>query len=267
MYDGITGLWGRRELLWILVCRNLKIRYKGSALGFFWSLLSPMLLILIYAVFAAILRFSDGRPNYLQFLVTGIVAWQLLSMCLNDSLYAVMGNVNLVKKTAFPRIILPMAMVLANLINFMLTLCVLLMYLLVMRMPMEYLWLLPAVLLAQTGLCFGAALILSAANVFLRDTEHILGVSTLAWFFLSPIFYPVEMQMQFLPEGVGWLIFLNPMTGIVWSYRRIMMASAMPDLLSVPVAGLTLSALVCAAVLWLGIIVFQKFQSRFGDVL
>lgn len=267
MVTTCKAMWRWRELLWILVCRNLKIRYKGSTLGFFWSLLSPVLLILIYAVFAAILRFNEGRPNYLQFLVIGIAVWQFLSMCLNDSLYAVMGNVNLVKKTAFPRVILPLAMVCANLINFLLTWCVLLLYLLLMRMPMDHIYLLPFILLVQTALCLGAALILSTSNVFLRDTEHILGIGTLAWFFLSPIFYPVEMQMNFLPPSASWLVFLNPMTGIVWCYRRVLMSTAMPDLQTVPVSGPLISLLVCLVVLAIGLITFQKAQVRFGDVL
>ncbi len=260
-------MWRWRELLWILVCRNLKIRYKGSSLGFFWSLLSPVLLILIYAIFATILRFNEGRPHYLQFLVIGIAVWQFLAMCLNDSLYAVMGNVNLVKKTAFPRIILPLAMVCANVINFLLTWCVLLLYLLLVGMPMQYLYLLPVVLLVQATLCFGMALILSSSNVFLRDTEHMLGIGTLAWFFLSPIFYPVEMQLQFLPSKAAWLAFLNPMTGIAWCYRRLLMSSAMPDLQGVPVACLTTSLTVCLVVLVIGLFTFQHTQTKFGDVL
>ena len=267
MISGVKTMWRWRELLWILVCRNLKIRYKGSTLGFFWSLLGPVLLILIYAVFAAILRFNQGKPNYLQFLVIGICVWQFLAMCLNDSLYAVMGNVNLVKKTAFPRIILPLAMVCANVINFLLTWSVLMAYLLLVGMPVQHLYLLPAVLLVQTALCFGMALILSTSNVFLRDTEHMLGVGTLAWFFLSPIFYPVEMQLRFLPSTLGWLAFLNPMTGIVWSYRRLLMSAAMPDLQVLPAGGLWVSLLVCLVVLGIGLFTFQHAQSEFGDVL
>ena len=266
MIEALKEVWRRRELLWILVARNLKIRYKHSVLGFFWSLLGPLLLILIYATFAAILRFSAGRPNYLQFLVIGIVVWQFLSMCLNDSLYAVMGNVNLVKKTAFPRIILPLAMVLANLANFLLTWIVLFLYLLVVRMSFQHLELLLVVLLVQFALCLGLAMGLSAINVFFRDTEHILGVGTLAWFFMTPIFYPVSMQLEKLPAGAGWLAFLNPMTGIVWAYRTLLMGDKLPDM-AVPRSYLLVSAVVCFAMLGIGFAVFHKLQGRFGDEL
>ncbi len=263
----------RRELLLILVSRNLKIRYKQSVLGFFWSLLGPLLMIVVYAVFASILKFNSGRPHYLQFLVVGIVTWQFLAMCLNDSLYAVMGNANLIKKTRFPRIILPLAMVLANLANFLLSWAVLLTYLVWMRLPFEHLWLLPFIILLQTCLCLGMALILSTANVFFRDTEHILGVGILAWFFLSPVFYPVSMQLDKLGElgaasgALRYAAFLNPMTGIVWLYRRVLMSTQTGDIAALAPGQLGISVAVCFALLLIGFVVFQTCEPRFGDEL
>ncbi len=267
MLDTMQTIWTRRELLGILIIRNLKIRYKGSMLGFFWSLLSPALLIVIYGVFAAILRFNEGRPHYLIFLVTGIIIWQFLNMCLNDSLHVVLGNANLVKKTAFPRLILPLSMVLANLINFLLTLLVLILFLLIMRMPLPGLGMVPVVVIWQMLLCLGLAGILSAANVYMRDTEHILGVGSLAWFFLSPVFYPIELQMEFLPEHLSWLPFLNPMTGILYIYRLLLMGGEMPDVLVIPGWWLLISAGVSLVVFAVGYVVFQKSQRGFGDVL
>lgn len=251
-----------RELLGMLVGRNLKIRYKSSVLGFFWSLLTPLFFIGIYAVFARILRFNDGRPGYLQFLIVGIIIWQFLSMCLNDSLGAIVGNSNLVKKTAFPRIVLPLAMVLANLINFLLTCLVLGLYLFLAPVSSGVLlWLLPA-LLTQCALCLGLALLLSAGNVFFRDTEHILGVLQLAWFFLTPIFYPVDMQMAFFPPTWSWLVFLNPMTGILSVYRAALVGDVLPA--AVPVL---VSFLVAWGLLVMGVMVFEKVQVLFGDEL
>ena len=267
MLETIRAIWMRRELLGILVIRNLKIRYKGSVLGFFWSLLSPALLIVIYGVFAAILRFNAGRPHYLEFLVSGIVVWQFLGMCLNDSLHVVLGNANLVKKTAFPRFILPISMVLANLVNFLLTLLVLVVYLLFAGMPLLGFYLIPVVLLLQMMLCLGLACILSTSNVFMRDTEHILGIGSLAWFFLSPVFYPIQMQLEFLPEHLGWLPFLNPMAGILYAYRTLMMGVLMPDTHAVPGWWLLVSVAVCLVVFGLGYFVFQRAQRAFGDVL
>lgn len=255
----------RRELLWLLVDRNLKIRYKSSVLGFFWSLLTPLLLIVIYAVFASILKFNLGRPNYLQMLVTGIITWQFLAMCLNDSLSAVMGNANLIKKTAFPRMILPLSMVLANLVNFVLTLVVLGVYLQLTGLSFCYMYWLPLLMVTQVALCLGMALLLSAGNVFFRDTEHILGVLTLAWFFMTPIFYEVSMQREAVGRlfpGNDWLVFLNPMTGLVCAYRTLFMGMTHPGR-----HYLAISFAVAWAVLVLGTIVFQKTQARFADEL
>lgn len=258
----ILQIWERKELLWILVVRNLKIRYKNSALGFFWSLLTPLVFILIYAVFAKILRFNEGQPWYLQMLVTGIVIWQFLSMCLNDSLHAVTGSTNLVKKTSFPRIILPLSTVAANLINFLLTILVLCAYLLIVGLRPTHIWLFPAVLITNAALCLGLALLLSSANVFFRDTEHIIGVSTLAWFFLTPIFYEVGRQIHFVPDGFEWMVYLNPMTGIVSAYRYIFM--------SIPTSSpsdIAISSFICWLVLLIGVYVFQKAQVSFADEL
>jgi ABC-2 type transport system permease protein len=183
-------------------------------------------------------------------------------MCLNDSLGAVAGNSNLVKKTAFPRIILPLSTVAANLINFMLTLVVLTIYLLAMGLRPTHLYGLPVVILTHGALCLGLALIISAANVYFRDTEHIIGVSTLAWFFLTPIFYYVTKQLSFMPDHLKWMVYLNPMTGTVAAYRFIFMSIPTSSL-----GDLGVSAAVCWVVLLIGVIVFQKAQKSFADVL
>jgi lipopolysaccharide transport system permease protein len=255
-------VWDRRELLWILCVRNLKIRYKNSFLGFFWSLLSPLFMILVYAIFARILRFSAGSPHYLQFLVTGLIVWQFLLLCLNDSLHAVVGSTNLIKKTAFPRIILPLSTVAANLLNFLLTLAVLAVFLLFTHMSFSGLQWLPLVVLTHTALCLGAGLVIATANVFFRDTQHILQVVTLAWFFLTPIFYTLRMQIDTLPDTLRPAAFLNPMTGLVCAYRSILMAEPVPDL-----PGMALSLCVCWATLLFGLWMFRRNETRFGDEL
>jgi lipopolysaccharide transport system permease protein len=252
----------RRELLAILVSRNLKIRYKSSVLGFFWTLLGPLCMIAIYGVFAALLKFSNMRLHYLEYLITGLIAWQFLLMCLGDSLHAIMGNANLVKKTSFPRIVLPLSMVTANLINFFLTLAVLTCYLLFASTSFGPLYLFPLVLLTHVALCLGMSLLLSTSNVFFRDTEHLLGIVTLAWFFMSPIMYPISMQLQHMPENLQWLPFLNPLSGILSVYRSIFI-----DDPSVPMAYLAISFAMCWVILFIGIAVFQKVQVRFGDEL
>ncbi len=262
----LSAIYDRRELLAMLAARNLKIRYKGSVLGFFWSLLTPAAFIAIYAVFAGILGLRGrmvgaGGTGFLPFLVTGIVVWQFTATCFNDALHAVAGNANLVKKAAFPRLMLPLAMVLANGCNFLLTLAVLLVYLLCAGTTFGPAWLLPAAVAAQTALSLGLALLVSTANVFFRDTEHIVGTAGLAWFFLTPVFYPVTMQAEFLGTAPRWLIYLNPMTGILDVYRAAFLG------LPARPADFAVSALTALATLLLGAAVFRAAEGAFGDVL
>jgi len=260
MFGWLKEVFQRRELLLILVVRNLKIRYKNSALGFFWSLLSPLFLILIYAVFLRVMRFAWDLPV----LVTGIIVWQFLALCLGDSLHAVVGNANLVTKASFPRIILPLAMTGANLVNFLLSFAVLCVYLVVVRVDAGAVLWLPLILLTQFALCFGVALIISCANVFFRDTEHILSVVMLAWFFLTPVIYPIEIVFESpsLPWWTPIAYHLNPMTGIVTAYRAVLLSSPLPGSGLLP-----LSFCVAWAVPLVGFFLFQRLEGRFGDEL
>lgn len=253
-----ADLYRHRELLGILVARNLKIRYRGSALGFFWTLLNPIFFIVIYATFLGLLKVDIGLP----LLVTGIIVWNFFDMTLSDGLYAVIGNANLVKKTAFTRLILPLSMVISNTVNFLLSLVVLFAYLLIDGQSIQHLWLLPLLVLTQAALCLGMALIVSTLNVYFRDTEHLLGVGKLAWFFLTPVIYPIAFVFEHVPPLVQKLAFLNPMTGVITAYRWVMLSSDIiaPRL----VLG---SHLICWGVLVVGVLVFQRYQRGFADVL
>lgn len=266
----LQAILARRELTAILVQRNLKIRYKGSALGFFWSLLTPGLMICIYAVFAHILKFNNGNPHYLQFLVCGIIIWQFTAGALNDSLAAIGGNANLVKKVAFPRVILPLSTVLANAINFLLTFAILLVYLFFSGAlePTRIYLLLPAMCL-HLMLAIGLSCLVATTNVFYRDTEHIVGVGTLAWFFLSPVFYALDMQLGILPAGLAVLVFLNPMTGILALYRAALMGLPLVPIghdLSA-LGAISLSTVVCVIVLAIGLQAIRTGNRYFGDIL
>jgi lipopolysaccharide transport system permease protein len=261
MFTMIKDICRNKELLLILAERNIKIRYKNSALGFFWTLLGPLFLILIYAFFLRVMRF----PMSLPILVTGIIVWQYLAMCLNDSLNSIVGNANLVTKAAFPRIILPVSMVTSNLLNLLLSGLVLFAYLLIAKAHIGFLPWLPLIIISQFALCLGVALIISCSNVFFKDTEHILSVIMLAWFFLTPVIYPMSLVIgpkSTLPYWIHVLFFFNPMTGIVTAYRMV--------LLSAPNPGTNLMAL-SFGVAWLipviGIGLFQACQDKFGDEL
>ncbi|MEI6809695.1 MAG: ABC transporter permease [bacterium] len=263
MWNLKSNLSKHYDLIAIMVGRNLKIRYKRSALGFFWTLLNPLFFILIYAVFLKILKCYDkDNPLFLPMLVTGVITWQFLAMCLNDSLNSILGNANLVARTVFPRIILPLSMTISNVINFLLSLLILAGYAAILKfggfapVHFHYLWFLPVIVLTHFALCLGLGLFLSALNVFYRDTEHMVSVALLAWFFLTPIIYP----LMAIPQEYQRLAFLNPMTGIVTAYRTVLLGTPImaPRL---TVMAFAIAWLICFA----GIAFFQKVQKRFVD--
>jgi len=259
MFRILHDIVSRRELLAMLVVRNIKIRYKESVLGFLWTLLGPVFLIVIYAVFLKIMKFAMPLPM----LVTGIFVWQYLVMSLGDSTNAIVGNANLIKKASFPRVLLPFSMVLGNFVNFLLSLVIVVAYLKIVGLPFGSLAWLPLAMLTQVALCTGVSLFLSSVNVFFRDVQHLMGVFTMAWFFMTPVIYGPEMVTQkFSDPLIHQLFYLNPMTGLLALYRTALMGEALP---SVALWGpsLLVSWLVCVV----GILVFQRLQKRFADEL
>ncbi len=259
----LKDIFARRDLLGMLVARNIKIRYKASALGFLWTLLGPIFLIAIYALFIkGIMKFPMPMPV----LVSGIFVWQFLAMCLGDSSFAIIGNANLVKKACFPRILLPLSIVLANFVNFLLSLLVMLGYLLFQNPDFSAAGWLPVAMLAHLAICLGVSLALCALNVFFRDVQHMTGIFTMAWFFATPVVYDLSMPSLsgFVTTHpvLGTLYFLNPMAGILSLYRTALLGSPLPDLSLVG-----LSAGVALVVLVAGLWIFQKLQPRFADEL
>ena len=245
----------RQELLWLLVKRTLKIRYKSSVLGFFWTLLNPLFMILIYLVFIKIMRFNTP----LAILLTGIIPWQFLVMSLNDALGIIVGNANLIKKTQFPRIILPMGMLIANLINFLLSLGVLVCFLALLRIPLTYkIVFVPFIVCIHCCFISGLVFIITTLNVFFKDIEHLLGVVLLAWFFVTPLVYPISLVPQIFLS----FYMLNPMVGIVELYRSVFLGMPFPGWYPV-IAAVSFSVVI----LWIGLWVFYKGEVYFADEL
>lgn len=266
MFKRIAEIYNHRELLWNLVVRNLKIRYQSSVLGFFWTLLNPLFMMLIYLViFVHIMKIKIG----VEYLLTGLIPWQFFAMSLSDAANSIVGHSNLVKKTHFPRIILPLAMVVANLINFLLSLLVLFVFLIIGNLFWKFgisftfhLLYLPLIILFQTILCLGLALIIACSNVYFRDTEHILSITLMAWFFLTPIIYPLDLAFGALSGKLFYLYLINPMTPIAIVYRGIFLGSALDTS-----PFLFLSFCLPGIILAIGAYVFFKFEGDFADVL
>lgn len=216
----MANLWRYRELLGNLVRKELKVKYKNSALGFVWSLLNPVLyLVVFWVVFDLVL--GSGIPDFPVFLLAGLLPWNLFSTSLGSSTSSIVGNAALVNKVHFPREVLPLAGIGAALVHFGLQTVVLIAALGVFRFAPAWEYLPLVVLALVVLLVLGAALgiALAAINVYLRDTEHLLELAMLAWFWVTPIVYQYQLVAGKL-GGKSALMLINPLVPIVLVFQR-----------------------------------------------
>jgi ABC-2 type transport system permease protein len=215
-----VAVWRYRELLANLTRKELKVKYKNSVLGFAWSLLNPILyLVVYYVVFQVVL--GTGIPYFAIFFLSGLLPWNFFSTALAGGTISIVDNRGLVSKVWFPREILPLASIGAAMVHFFLQALVLALTMVVFQYapsPVFMLLLIPALITLVTFLA-ALAIALSAVNVYLRDTQHFLELVVLAWFWLTPIVYSFELVREKL-DNLWWLFLANPMTDIVLVFQR-----------------------------------------------
>ncbi len=266
-----------RELLANLVRKELKIKYKNSALGFVWSLATPLLYLVVFSV-ALTGLLGQGMPQYYFFLLSGLLAWNLFSAATTASTQAIVSNASLVTKIYFRREVLPLSAIGAALVHFLLQLSVLLGAMLVLQHYRFWdagLFLLPLAVAAQVLLLVGMSFVLTTANVYYRDVQHLLEIALLAWFWLTPIVYSTSLVSD---RPSFWRLYLmNPMTPIVMSYQRALYSRVVnPDdgtriLVDAPIAWyaqrLGYVALLGLVILGAGWLLFRKLDGRLADEL
>jgi len=216
-----ANVWRYRELLGNLVRKELKVKYKNSVLGFLWTLLNPMLYLVVFSlVFQEILRVQI--PYYAIFFLSGLLAWNFFTTAVTAGTASIVGNAQLVQKVWFPREVLPLASMGAAMVHFFLQLLVLAGAMaLFQRAPSAdfAVALVPAVLVLLV-LCAALSIALSAVNVYLRDTQHLLEVGMLAWFWMSAIVYPYSLISSRLSQEREWVASLNPMIPVVTTFQK-----------------------------------------------
>jgi lipopolysaccharide transport system permease protein len=258
--------WSYHDLLRNLLARDLKVRYKHSALGFFWSLLRPLLVIAVL-VFVFQVLLETSIPHFALFIVIGYLVWSYAADALSAAVRSIVSNAALVKRVYFPRELLPAAAVFSHLVHFLLALTLVFPLLLLDGIPLtaQALWL-PSLILFQTMFLLGVGLLLAAANVFYRDVEAALDPLLIAWFFATPILYDLGtvFSKEWAGINLGWLVHaLNPMASFITSYRIVLMGGGVaPD----PAFMLRTYA-TAAVVLTLGYAVFKACEARFGEEL
>jgi ABC-type polysaccharide/polyol phosphate export permease len=243
-----------RELIWALAVKELTIRYKRSILGFLWALLNPMLLMLVLTVvFSKIL--VAQLPHYSVFLMSVLLPWTFFSQSLSYAAESIVGNGDLIKKVRVAKLVFPVAAVVSNLINLLLSFISLILIVVATRHPFYWTWLyLPVPLLALVLLTLGATFFFAALNVYYRDVSHILQIVLQIWLYLTPIIYSLDA----IPQKYRVFFKLNPLSYALNGFRLGVYYGMLPTVESV------VASYVCGlAALYFGFRIFRRYQHDF----
>lgn len=252
-------LYAYREMLRSLVHRDLRGRYKGSVLGFLWTFLNPLLQLAVYTIlFSHIIRM--GINDYYLFLFVALIPWMFFSSSIMGGSTSILSNQSMVTKIYFPREVLPISVVTGAFVNMLYCFIVVLAVVLVFSDRVNFVaWFyLPVIAIIEYILALGFALIAAAVTVYIRDLEHILGIVTMAWQFLTPVMYGIDM----VPDEYLFIFNLNPMSPIIVAYRDILYYGRIPHmetLISALVFGILFAIL--------GFIVFGRLKRNFAEEL
>ena len=266
--DLLRDLWRYRELSVKLASKDIKVRYKHPILGFLWALLVPTSMILILTfIFSVLLKVPNEGVPFVVYISTAMFPWTFFQLALGSSVTSVVDSGSLIKKVYFPRELIPLSIVLANLVNFVLSLALLVLALRFFDIAWSWrLILLPAIIVLHLTLTAGLALLVSALQVEFRDMKYIVEIGLVLWFYLVPVFYPLTI-FQLYPPPVVLLYLMNPMVGIVTFYRWALLpgyTTLLPIFISwTGLMGYTV--IVSIAILMLGASVFRRRQSVFAD--
>jgi lipopolysaccharide transport system permease protein len=256
----LRELWQYRELLYFLIWRDIKVRYKQTALGVAWAIIQPFFTMLVFTLFFGRLANiqSDGIP-YALFSFAALVPWMFFANGLSQSADSLVGSANLIKKIYFPRLVVPLAAVLSGVVDFALAFLVLVGMILYFGIvpTLNVIWLPPLLLLALVT-ALGVGLWLSALNVEFRDVRYAVPFLIQVWLFATPIAYPSSL----LPEPWRTLYGINPMAGVVEGFRWELVGTNIA-----PGAMILVSALVAVAILISGAYYFRRMEKTFADVV
>jgi ABC-type polysaccharide/polyol phosphate export permease len=259
MTGGMTRVWHYRHLLRNLVAKELQLKYRGSVLGFAWSILIPILMIAVYALAFTYVMNVD-TPRFVLYLLIGLLAWNFFGGAIGGATEAVSSGGSLLKSVVFPRAVLPLSVVLFNLVQYLLTLAVFLPVMLLVYgvRPTWLMLLFPVFLVLQVLFITGLALGLSAATALFRDVRHLVDVGIGMLFWATPIIY----EMKRVPEQVQFLALLSPAAPFIRAYQDIFYYGTMPELTIWVVAiCYAFGGFVC------GLSVFLAYEGRFSELV
>lgn len=250
--------WHYRELLTNLAKREITVRYKQSILGYAWVIINPLFQILVISfVFSTILKVPTIGVPFVIFLSVALLPWTLFSTSLTSSTNALVNNSNLITKIYFPREILIYSTILSKIVDFALSLIILVGLIIWFQIPIHaYILWVPIIFIIQIILTTGLSLLLAAFNLFYRDIQYILTLTLTLWFYITPIAYPVEI----IPERIRFLFSLNPMAVIVNAYREVVIGQGNPN-----IPSLLIAFAISVGIFIFAFFIFKKLEKSFAD--
>jgi len=256
----LRALWCYRELLYFLTWRDIKVRYKQTALGIAWAIIQPLFLMGAFSLFFGRLAKvpSDGLP-YPIFALSALLPWQLFSYALNQSSNSLVANDRLISKVYFPRLIIPLSAVLPGVLDFLIGFAILLVFMFLYGVsPGSAFWSAPLFLLLTVLTALAVGLWLSALNIKYRDVRYTIPFILQFWFFVSPVVYPSSL----VPGPWRWLYALNPMVGVIEGFRWALLGTTQR-----PGSELMMSSTVVLLLLVGGLYYFRRMEKSFADVV
>lgn len=254
-------IWDYKDLMFYLVKRDLKVRFQQTFIGVLWLVLQPLIqMTIFYIIFGILVKVPTGEVPYSVFYLSGYVIWQLFNQVVSLCAYSLLNNVGIITKIYFPRLILPISATISSIIDFVISFCVLLIFLFFNHYLISWRYVLIPLLVSITLIfSLGVGLLFGALMVIFRDTKNLLGFIMQIWMFVSPIMYPITIA----PESSRYLFYLNPLTGIIDAFRWIFLHNYNePNL-----AYLAVSAIVGLVLLCFGLIFFKSMENRIADVM
>lgn len=252
----LKEIYKYREMIISLVRKDLRTRYKGSVLGFLWTFINPLLQLIVYSiVFSFVMRVK--MENYYMYMFVGLLPWIFFCNALQLGSISIVSNRDLIKKIYFPRLVLPIATLGSSFMNFLFSLIVLFIALLVSGIGISiYFIYVPVLCLILLLFASSFTFILAACNVYLRDLEHIIAIVTMSWFYAVPILYPIEM----VPNEFQELYRLDPIVPIILSFQDAIYYKRLPNIESLINIGI-----LSIILLVISYFVFEKLQKNFAE--
>jgi lipopolysaccharide transport system permease protein len=252
-------LWAYRELLWVLTTRDIRVRYKQSVLGAAWAVIRPFTAMVVFSVvFGQLAKMpSEGYP-YPVFVYAALLPWTFFSGAISSSGQSVVGSSNLISKVYFPRLIIPLASAGAGLVDLLISTGILL--LMMLWYGVGWSWNLlaaPLLLMAVVFSALGVGTLLAALTVSYRDFTHITPFLLQIWMYITPVVFPVSL----VPQRWQWLLYLNPMTGLVEGFRAAFLGKPFD------IGGLLISFAIAVAMFAIGVAYFERVERRFADII